>query len=63
MKSNKLGTYIVMGKVQIDTTCKVTASSLEEAINKARDLKEEDFVDILGDYNDGSLKVYGVFEE
>lgn len=62
MKQKKIIKYIVMGKVHIDTTCEITASSLEEAISKAKCLKEEDFVDILGDYNEGSLKVYGIFE-
>jgi hypothetical protein len=40
----------------------VGAHSLEDAVAKAKDLKVEDFVDIHGEYNDGSMKIINVYD-
>lgn len=61
MKS-KNRTFSIMAKVTLDTAIQVNATSLEEAIVKARELKTSDFIEILGDNNDSEVKITGVFE-
>lgn len=57
-----LKSFNVMAKLQLECGIDVKAESLEDAIDKARQLKELDFVDMKGDFNDGSIKVFGVWE-
>jgi hypothetical protein len=60
--ATKLKTYMVMAKCNRDVSVEIKAESLGDAVAKAGDLKDEDFVKVIGDYNDGSTIVYGVFE-
>ena len=62
MATTKNITYNVIGKLKLEVTVPVTAPSLEEAIAKARELKETDFVTIDGDYMDGDIKIIGLYE-
>ena len=62
MATTKNITYSVMAKLKLEVTVPVTAPSLEEAIAKARELKETDFVTIDGDYMDGDIKIIGLYE-
>ena len=62
MATTKNITYNVIGKLKLEVIVPVTAPSLEEAIAKARELKETDFVTIDGDYMDGDIKIIGLYE-
>jgi hypothetical protein len=55
-------TFNVMAKLNLECGIDIKAESLEEAVEKARDLTESDFVEILGNYNDGSIEIFGLFE-
>jgi hypothetical protein len=57
MSKNK--SFTVMAKLNITCCTIVNAPSLEEAIIRARELKEKDFVDI---YDYGDMEITGVFE-
>jgi hypothetical protein len=58
----KLKTFQVMAKCHRDVSVEIKAENLEDALVKAKELKDGDFVEVLGDYNDGSTEIYGVFE-
>ena len=60
--ANRLKSFTVMAKVEIECNISVRAESLADAIDKSASLKETDFVDILGDFNDGKLKIIGCYE-
>ncbi len=63
--SNKvqLQTYTIWAKLNVVVAKNIKAASLGEALTQSRELKENDFVEFLGDYNDGSMKVLGVMED
>jgi len=54
--------FVVMARVMIECDLTIKAESLEDAIAKARTLKELDFIDIKGEFMEGELHVKGVFE-
>ncbi len=54
--------YIVYSKLIINAGVEVTARGLEEAVAKAREMNEEDFIDFKGEYIDGSMDITGVYE-
>lgn len=56
-------TYNVTAKLLLEVNIQISANSLEDAVNESKTLRETDFVKILGDYNNGDMKVNGVFEE
>jgi len=58
----RLKTFVVMGKIKLDTDIEISAESLEDALDKAKELNIHDFIQIKGGYNDGGSEVYGVFE-
>lgn len=60
--AKKMKTYTVWGKVTIDTTVSIEAESLADAVERSKELKETDFVKILGEYNDGALRITGVMD-
>jgi hypothetical protein len=62
MKKPTLKSFEIMAKVEVDCSITIDAASLEDALMKAKDLKEDDFVNIIGDWIDGSLDVYGVYK-
>ena len=59
----RLKTYSVWMKATIDCSINIEASSLEDAVKKGESLHESNFFKVLGQYNDGNCKVYGVMEE
>lgn len=61
MATNRLKSFTVMAKVEIDCTIPIKAESLEDAVKKSVSLKETDFVKILGDFMDGKLNIYGCY--
>lgn len=60
--AKRLKTFNVMAKLNLECVIGINAESIEDALVKAKRLTEEDFVDVLGDLNSGSLIVFGVFE-
>lgn len=46
-------------KLQVDIT--IRAESLEDAVQRSKELKVHDFVSIKGEYNDGVLKITGAY--
>ncbi len=63
MAKSKKQTFYVNGRLALEVCIPIVASSLEDAIQQSQDLKETDFVEILGVFNDGEMKISGVFEE
>ena len=59
--SKNCKTYVVQADLKLTVGIEVKAKTLEEALVEARTLKETDFVDILGDYIDGSMEVTGIY--
>lgn len=57
-----LKTFHVMAKLRLDCGVDIKAESIEDAVAKARLMKETDFVEVLGEYTDGETKIFGVFE-
>jgi hypothetical protein len=53
-------TFSVFGKLTLDISVDIGAESLADAVDKAKALDVDDFVEILGSYNDGALVVEGV---
>lgn len=60
-KNNKI--FYVNGRLIVDVNVPVTANTLEEAVQKSKDLKWDDFIEIVGEHNDSELKIKGVYEE
>lgn len=58
--AKKVYTYGVWAKTSHLTNIEIKADSLEDAVAKAKELKEEDFVEVHGEYVDGSFEIRGV---
>ncbi len=58
-----MNTYSIWAIVEIDATVNIEAESFEDALQRAKSLKETDFVKPLSNYNDGTLKIRGIFDE
>ena len=54
--------FEVQAKLELLVSITVTAKDLNEAVEKSKELHENDFTDFLGDYIDGSFRVTGVYE-
>lgn len=57
---NRTKTFSVSADVRLWTSINVEANTLEDALQKARDLKVTDFIDIPGEHNDSQLEIVGV---
>ena len=55
-------TFQVSAKLDLFVSTEIQAKSLEEALEKARKFKEQEFVTILGDYLDGNMEITGIYE-
>jgi hypothetical protein len=53
--------YMVYAKVVVDCAIPVAATSFEDALEQARDLKVLDFVEVLGEHNDSNHQITGVY--
>jgi len=58
----KLKTFGVWAKCNNQVIVEVSAKTLEEAVEKAKALDEDQFISINGEYVDGSFKLTGVLE-
>ena len=54
--------FMVYAKVENQVGVEVSATSLSEASDKAQTLKDDDFVEVLGEELDGAFRVIGVHE-
>lgn len=61
-KTSKLKPFYVWAKATIDCSIRIEAESLADALEKSRELRDADFFNVHGDYNDGEVRVYGVME-
>ena len=62
MKKPKTEEYYITARLALEVNIAITASSLEDAVEKSKSLNVENFVEILGDYNDGEMRITGIFE-
>ena len=60
MTKTNLKKYDVNFRVVAIIGTEVKASNMEEAIQKAKELKETDYFKVLGEYNDGSSQLISV---
>ena len=58
--NNKLKKFQITGRTVIISTVDVEAENFENAAVKAKELKEKDFVKVLGEYFDSSLRIITV---
>lgn len=61
-KKEEMPTFYVEGRIGLCIGLEIQAKTLEEANEKAKQFKLEDFVEILGDNNDSNFEVSGVFK-
>lgn len=57
----KKNSYDVMVRVEVETNISIRASSYEEALEQARQLGVKDVVEFDTDFNDGNIRVTGIF--
>jgi len=62
-KTAKTKVFHVWGKLSLEISVDISAADLQDALTVAQGMEVHDFVKILGDYNDGVLKVTGLFEK
>jgi len=58
----KLTSFNVMAELKVTSSIIIEAESLLDAVEKAKLLKDEDFVTVEGEYMDGELRITGVYE-
>lgn len=54
--------YNVWAHCRQTVSVEIRAQSLEEALEKAKELDEEDFVTVNGEYADGEFEITGVLK-
>jgi hypothetical protein len=55
-------TFMIQGKLELIIGVEITAETLQEALNLSKDFSEKHFVDMNGEYQDGSCHITGVYE-
>lgn len=58
----KTQTYVIQAKIMVDTDAEINAVSLEEALEKSKELNIHDFITIDGNHNDSSLEINGLYK-
>lgn len=53
--AKKLKTFYISGVVKMQIGIQIEAENYQDALNRAKELRELDFVKPLGDYEDGEL--------
>jgi len=61
--AKKLETFHIYAKVLIETSIEIGAENLQNALEKSKELKISDFVDIIGEHNDSELRITGIYED
>jgi len=54
--------FSIYATLTVDVGVDIQANSLSDAIERSKELEVTDFITILGEYNDGKLKITGAFE-
>ena len=63
-KQSELKTLNVTGRVSVDVGLDIRAIDWDDALTQAKSLKVEDFVSILGDYQDGrDVEITAIWKE
>lgn len=57
---NRLKTYQVTARLALMVSTEISAESLEDAAIQAKTMKEADFVEVLGEFQDGNIFIQGV---
>jgi len=58
----KLKEYNLQFQIDVLTSITIKAESLEDAVERSKELGVTDIIDITGDHLDSSLKLTGVYE-
>lgn len=59
----KLNTFYIGARISIETTLKIEAESLEDALEKSKDLETGDFITFKGEFDDGGIdEIYSVYK-
>ena len=61
-KRKALKTFSIWAKCYREVSIDIQAESLEEALAKSKEIDEDEFVTVNGDYHDGSTEIYGIFQ-
>jgi len=56
-------TYYIMAKVTANVHLAIKAKSLEDALEQSEILKDDDFINVKGEWVDGEHEIIGVFIE
>ena len=62
MAKDKMRSYQVQAVVVVQTAIEVMASSPEQALEKAKALDQDDFVEVYGDCMDSNFRISGIYE-
>jgi hypothetical protein len=54
--------FSIWAKTSVYSLVTIKAKDLEDALTKSKEMKDTDFVEVLGEYMDGDFKVTGVME-
>ena len=60
--ATKLKSFIVQAKCERIVGLEIQAKDLDEALAKAKELKDDDFVEVFGEYQDGNTHISGIYE-
>jgi hypothetical protein len=60
--ATKTKQFNVYSKILVESAVEVSATSLEEAVQKAKALDFDAFVEVLGEHIDSDYRLTGVFE-
>jgi len=60
--NKKLKTFTIQADLTLQVGLSIKAESLEDAVQQSKELKELDFVTIKDEFQDGSMKIRGVWE-
>lgn len=55
MANKNLKTFNVAASMKVSVNIQIEAKDYQDALNKAKDLNEHDFIEMKGDYNDGEF--------
>ena len=58
----KTTSFEVSALLSLWISINIEAATLDDALVKSKALKEEDFVRIQGDYNDGKMRIIGIYD-
>ena len=61
--AKKLETFHIYAKILLETSLEIGAENLQNALEKSKELKISDFVDIIGEHCDSELKITGIYED